>query len=483
MPDPSLLVDIDKLIDTVLKSKNLGIFADYDADGLTSAAMWKKCMDLAGIKSSVYIPSRQDGYGASRNGISKLLEAGADTLLFLDCGSTSIELLSTLEVPVCILDHHQIDKLPKAEAIVNPQRTGGLEVYKNLCTAGLSFLVLARLTKRLGLNCCMNLLDLAAIGTVGDVMPLVGFNKACVKRGLELINTRSHPGIKALSEVLDLQQMTSSSLAFYIIPCLNAAGRISDPNLSYNILVSDNQVECELLARTLKTLNWQRREIEQQLMLEARTRIEADSKAIFLHSPEWNPGIVGIIAGRVKEEHSKTSFVMYRDGHFWKGSARGHRCDVGGLIKASVEAGFAHSGGGHAAAGGVAIEADKLEAWKSWILDNLQESKEINSVEIDICLNENRMSELTDLADFGPFGSGNNQPKVLLKGLWLANTSEGKGYLRCTLHSGRNLVGFKLRPSLSEQLIAHKGRLLDILVSVTEVGQSKIEDARLAQEV
>jgi len=480
MPDPGLLVDVDNLIDTILQSKYLGIFADYDADGLTSAAMWKKCMDLAGIRTNVYIPARQDGYGASRTGIDKLLAAGVDTILFLDCGSTSIELLSTMKIPVCILDHHQIDMLPKAAAVVNPFRPGGAEVYRNLCTAGLSFLVLARLTKRLGINYCMSLLDLTAIGTVGDVMPLIGFNKACVRRGLELINSRIHKGLSALIEVLELREITSSTLAFYIIPCLNAAGRISDPTISYNLLVSEDESECQLLARTLKTLNWQRRELEEQIMMQARTKLEIENKAIFLHEPQWNPGIVGIIAGRIKEEHAKTTFVLYREGELWKGSARGHRCNVGQLIKASVEAGLAHSGGGHAAAGGVSVHNNKLEEWKQWICSNLVETAQHDSVEIDICLAESRMSELMNLGDFGPFGSGNHSPKVLLSNLWLANTTEGKGYLRCTLHSGRNLVGFKLKPALSEQLIRHKGRLLDILISVTEFGQSKIEDARLA---
>lgn len=484
MPDPKLLIDIDKLIHTIASSKFIGIFGDYDVDGITSVAIWKRFLDEVGVRHCTYIPNRAQGYGASSDGIRFLIEHGVDMILFVDCGSNSKELLESIPVPVGVIDHHQTSNIPQVAAVVNPHRVdaSNQDVYKQACSAGLSFIVVTRLAKLFGYDMCMSLLDLVALATIADIMPMTGFNKACVRRGLELLNNRSNKGVSQLSDFLGIKfPITATQLAFYIIPCLNAAGRISCADLSLKILLSNDAHECHFLAQTLAALNNQRKLLEEDMSRSAFLQVEEDSPFISVRDGSWHPGIVGIVASRLKENFNKTSFVFYRSGELWKGSARSHGCDVGKMIARSVEVGLASQGGGHAAAGGVTIPDSRIDEWEIWMGDKIaQLPVEPATTKVDAIVSEREILSC-DLSEFGPFGNCNPLPKVLLPNMWLRSVSEGPRFVKCTVHSGRTFVGFRITQSMLHSLKRSCGRYVDLLVGLDESGSVKLEDARLSE--
>jgi single-stranded-DNA-specific exonuclease len=487
MPNPDGLIGIEDMIEKISAANFVGIFGDYDVDGITSTVMWKKFLDEIGIKNCIYIPSRQDGYGASEIGIQALLQQGVDLILFLDCGSASKDLIESIPVTVCILDHHQVQSGPNA-TIVNPHLSNipHEAIYKTLCTAGLSFLVLAKFARKVDkIQSCLSLLDLCAIGTLGDMMDLNSFNRALIKRGLQLINSGSNLGLTSLINELNLRQpITASDLAFYIIPALNAAGRISKADSSFNLLLSKDMSECAELSKILKALNARRKEIEEEVIQQAVISVDQTQKLLILKSPNWHPGIVGIIASRVKEMYSKTSFVLYKNSGLWKGSARSHNCNIGQLIQQSVTHGFALQGGGHAAAGGITICETRFDDWANWMQMNIpQDECLIETVLADAEIEECLLGQITRLKDFGPFGNGNSAPKIILKNVWLRDVFVQKNYLKCTLTSGMSFVGFRFNTDFINLLQGARGRYVDILLSIDESGGAKIDDVRMAVDI
>lgn len=344
--------------------------------------------------------------------------------------------------------------------------------YEIFCTAGLSLLVIWELAKKFNLDekFISSIVDLASIGTIGDVMPLVEFNKTIVKAGLKRIIS----GIanQCILELLPATKFAASSLAFYVVPCLNAAGRISQAYIAINALLAKGSVKES--AMELQALNQRRKVMEKELLNEVLLNTDLSTNVIIARSAEWHPGLVGIIAGRLKEEFSKTAFVLYKIGNLWKGSARGNK--VGELIEKSIKAGLAVSGGGHSAAGGVTVHEDKIYAWIEWV--NEQEVVNVNNIIIDAIAHESHLLQgFGDLAQFGPFGAGNPVPKFLLKNVWIKNTYfyEG-GHMKLTLHNGVKIMAFRCGSWMKE---VKNGSVYDIVISVDEVGDIKLEDMRL----
>jgi single-stranded-DNA-specific exonuclease len=487
MPDPYKLAKVEELISAIEKLSDctIGIFGDYDADGITSTAMWKQCFDLAGISNIAYIPNRSDGYGASTIGIDFLLSKNCKMILFLDCGTNSKEMLDKLDVTIGILDHHHTNEMPEKAILVNPYRNdySDQDPYKILCTAGLSFLALIVFAKKFNIDSAfiLSLLDLAAIGTLGDVMPLQGINRAIVKNGLKLINSNKRKSIQVLCDVMQLKRpIISSYIAFYLVPCINAAGRISDATIALKLLLSEDEEECQYLCATLRALNEQRKSIEDITTRQALLQIDPEKSFISVKHHEWHAGVVGVVAGQLKENFAKTSFVFYKHENLWKGSARGHNQNVGELIHKSVVLNLAESGGGHAAAGGIAVLETKFDEWENWTNEQiLLIGTQDEVIEIDGVISETGLKSIADLTELGPFGPANPSPRLILKNVWLKNVTEFNNHLRCTLNSGRSFFAFKSANSWGQNF--KNGRYYDFILSVDEVGNVKIDDARFAE--
>jgi len=480
MPDPCGLPDVDALLALVLSSKKIGIFGDYDVDGITSVAIWVKFLEAIGINSVPYIPNRSDGYGVSDIGLQLLLNAGVDCILTLDCGTLSGHMFGHLKIPVAVIDHHQAKIGPNVPC-VNPHRfdTVGQEDYKNLCTAGLSFLVIAKVARKYNFD-AMSLLDLVTIGTVGDMMYLDNFNRACVRHGLQQLANNSNPGIQSILEILHIREVTSTTLAFYVIPTLNAAGRVGSAYVSLDLLMSHTLPRT--LASSLISLNEQRKLLSSEMVAQGRSQVSQEAKALVLYDCNWHPGVVGIVAGQIADENHKPCFAMYKSGSMWKGSARAgnEQIDIGKVIADSVQAGLASSGGGHAAAGGVTVHEDMFTKWQDFIhlrISNLKVGKK--KVLVDCVVSENYLlAKKQSFYEFGPFGVGNPRPHILIQSVWLRDIFQSEKYIKCTANSGGTIIALRAASSLVNGLKSMRGKFIDLLTIASEDGSILLYDAR-----
>lgn len=485
MPDPSGLIDIDSIVEIISNSQCVGLFGDYDVDGIASVAMWQKALAQIGIDTVVYLPNRSDGYGVSRVGLDKLLSMNVDLILFLDCGTSSASLINELPVKTAIIDHHQTDLVANANACVNPHRkcAFGQNEYMNLCTGGLSFLIIARLSKYYPILNPMLFLDLVALTNLADVVKLTPFNRACVRYGMNLINKGSNSGLSILIDLLKLKlPITSTSLGFYIIPTLNAAGRINDVNLSLQLLVSTNPEVSRSIANQLISINKYRKLLTKEALDMAKSSINLTLPSLVIKHESFHPGLVGIIAGQLKESYSKTSLVFYKKGSLWYGSARSAspHCNIGQLILKSVHLGLAVHGGGHSAAAGVAVTDEKFLQWENWILQEIAFLPQIvDSIRIDAVISELTITKMPDFYEFGPFGNGNPSLHLLLNGVWLRELICYDNYFKCILHSGQTILGFRLVDGFIKALRESVGKVIDLVLSVDESGGYNIEDARM----
>lgn len=437
-------VDSDELVQrlytAIQRSEKIGIIGDYDADGLTSAALWIQVLRHFKCSYEVWIPNRSDGYGVSKDALRYMSGRGAHLLLVLDCGTSTAELLESAGIDVCIIDHHPSStRIPKVVACVNPHRhdvSMTSKQWHSLCAVGLSFLVACKFFKTYGLPFDTNrLLDLVMIGTVGDVMPLHGLNRNFVKVGLTHLQHR--PGCMQLLDLLDIREPSATKIAFYLIPCLNAAGRIGDVNDALSLLCTTDLVEAERLAKQLKSANLRRREVESQVLEEAEAQVNADKKVICVCSSKWHPGVVGIVAGRLKEKYNKPTFVFYKHGSVWKGSARSvDGVDLGSYIRAAVEKGLAVLGGGHAAAGGITVDTDTFGDWYDWmersvpILDCLPVSVAESYVTLGA------LKRMRTLSVLEPCGAGNPAPSFVVSKVVIKSVSPHKEHLRISIADG-----------------------------------------------
>lgn len=405
VPNPKALPDIDHAITTIKQSRYVGIFSDYDADGVTSAVMWQEFLCARGIKTTTYIPNRKVGYGPTHESIQELIARGVDVLLFLDCGTDCHELLTNIKIPIVVIDHHLVKNpsLPVA-AFVNPYRTNVTQ-FLNLCTAALSLLVIAAIDSRYPSK---HLYDLAAIGTISDIMPLHRLNRSIVKRGLEYINQGSRP---VLAKLVFGNKITSQDVAFSIAPKINAAGRMEHADHALQIFnpnATDEHVEF------LINLNKSRQTQEAEIL--ASLKVDDSNPVIVLYDPTWNLGIVGIIAAKIKEQYNKPTFVLTKAGQYLKGSARSTECiDIGQLIQNAVASNIIVNGGGHRCAGGVTLLPEQLENFIEFT-KTVPAAKPF-TYEIDAVTSVQGLRSITALELLEPFGNGNPAPKFFLSNI------------------------------------------------------------------
>ena len=495
LPDPSVLVDADRAIARLAKAIRLGeevaIFGDYDVDGACSAALLGGYLRAMGLNPALHIPDRlTEGYGPNSAAITALHAEGARLLVCVDCGTSGHGPLAEarrLGMDVLVLDHHQAPELlPDVTALVNPNRLDDLSGLGHLCAAGVVFILLAGLNRVLraeGLDVpdLMAELDIVALATIADVVPLTGLNRAYVAQGLKVMRARARPGLAALADVSRLDAAPEAwHLGFLLGPRINAGGRIGDAGLGARLLLTADAGEARRIAEQLDGLNRERQAVEEGMLAEAEEQAlrmlgmrEEDRDVLVVAGEGWHPGIVGIIAGRLKERFRRPAFAIAAYEGALTGSGRSvSGVDLGAAVRGAVGVGLALKGGGHAMAAGVTLPAGGVEAFADFLEAQLgpdaRAARADDMLAIDAALSAESLTPdfVTEIAAAGPFGQGNPEPVFVLPAHKLVDVMELKGgHLRAILISsgGARLEAMAFRAAgrpLGEALKAARGGII-----------------------
>jgi single-stranded-DNA-specific exonuclease len=517
MPEPFTLTDMEtatmRLADAVERRDAIAIIGDYDVDGATSTALMVRVLRAAGLDPFFHIPDRQfEGYGPNVDAVRNLAARGARLLLTLDCGTTSgdaLEEARKLGLDTVVLDHHQAGlHLPPATALVNPNREDDLSQLGHLAAVGVTFMAAVALVRELRRRNFWNdarpepnllrLLDLVALGTVADVVPLKGLNRAFVGKGLFAMRARENVGLRALMDVSRLAgPPTPFHLGFLLGPRINAGGRIGDATLGTKLLVTDDPAEAAAIAARLNLLNEERRAIEKETLelaeAEAMASLGVEEKgAVVLASGEgWHPGIVGLVAARLKERFGRPALAIAFLGQTGTGSGRSiPGVDLGRAVRAAVEARLLEKGGGHAMAAGLTVARGKLGHLRAFLEERLAAAVEAahatDHLAIDGALTAAAAtSELYSTVErAGPFGSGNPEPVFALPAHRVVFADPvGSAHVRVRLRSGDGkqigAIAFRaLGRPLGDALLAARGMPLHVAGTLTRdswQGQERIE--------
>lgn len=444
MPDPALFKDMDsaaaRLADAVEAREAITIFGDYDVDGATSAALLVRLLRDLDVPVGAYIPDRlMEGYGPSGAALVKIGEAGSKLVVTVDCGAQAFEAIAEANaagVETIIVDHHQCaTTLPAAFAVVNPNRLDEVPdaaVHGNLAAVGVAFLLGAALLRALRTRgffadraepALIELLDLVALGTVADVARLTGFNRALVTQGLKIMARRGNIGLAALMDAARLTKApTATDMGFALGPRINAGGRVGKSDLGVRLLTTSDPDEAAEISQELNRLNEERRAIEAGVLEEALAMSERAGNApvAIVAGNGWHPGVIGIVAGRLKEKlHRPAIVIAVGEDGVGKGSGRSiSGVDLGAAILAAKETGLLVAGGGHAMAAGLTVEADKLDALGAFLNERLAADVERASGDrallIDAVLAPRGISPLwcEAIESAGPYGAGWPAPRV-----------------------------------------------------------------------
>jgi single-stranded-DNA-specific exonuclease len=525
LPDPARLTDMEKaasrIAEAVATKEKVAIFGDYDVDGAASSALLARFFSHFGVSSEIYIPDRIfEGYGPNPEAMRDLVSRGASLIVTVDCGTNSalsIDAAKVAGADVVVLDHHQVGgPLPvSATAIVNPNREDDLSGQGHLCAAGVVFLTLVQTAKILREKLpgaerpdLLNLLDLVALGTVCDVVPLTGVNRAFVVKGLQVVRRQKNAGLVALAQVARIGEPVSPfHLAFLIGPRINAGGRIGDAALGSRLLATDDPVEARTIAETLDRLNQERQAMEQEMLAQARAEADAElaggngPAVIVTASDKWHPGIVGLIASRLKEHARRPAFaISFNVNGTGSGSGRSVAgFDLGRLVRAAADAGLIVKGGGHAMAAGITVEREKLGALRAFFEEQAAADvfrlQDEEALHIDAALAaEGATLDLLDaLEKAGPFGAGHVAPVFVLPRHRLIDARlVGASHIRVDLQSesgGRvQAIAFRaVDTALGDFLFRNRGETVHVAGSLSgnywngnKTVQFRIIDAALA---
>tara|TARA_B100001093_G_scaffold489857_1_gene528386 strand:- start:366 stop:2168 length:1803 start_codon:yes stop_codon:yes gene_type:complete len=451
LPNPDILKDMDKstkrIFDAILKKEKIGIFGDYDVDGATSAAILGKF--LASIKHpyEIYIPDRKlEGFGPSIKAFTKLIEKNCKLILTVDCGTLSfkpIEFLSKKKIDVLVIDHHQSEiKLPKAFSVINPNRIDDNSNLKYLCAAGVCFMFLVSLNKKLrNLKWFENnkirepnlilYLDLVSLGTVCDVVPLIGLNRTIVKKGLEVFKSKLNLGLKTLIDICKIESsITSYHLGYVLGPRINAGGRVGKCSHGANLLLNVNPQEVYKIAKELNLYNKERKLIEENLLKEIMDKsANLSDPVLILSGVGWHEGIIGIVASRIKDRYNKPTIIISINKEIGKGSARSiSNFDIGTVILSAVQSGILLKGGGHKMAGGFTITEANIDKFKNFVISKFNKQKildhEGKNIFIDSIISSSaiNLSFYDKVNSLAPFGSGNSEPRFVIENVKSINS-------------------------------------------------------------
>ena len=498
MPDPSTLRDMDAAADRLAfaatNAQRIAVFGDYDVDGACSSAEVRQFFEFFGAPARIHIPDRIfEGYGPNVEAIRALRAEGADLLVCVDCGTASHEPLAEarrIGMDVVVLDHHQApENLPEINALVNPNRQDDLSGLGTLCAAGVTFMTLVatqRLLRRHGAGAMdlMALLDLVALATVADVVPIQGLNRAFVAQGLKLMHARGRPGLAALFDVARLDRPPEAwHLGFLVGPRINAGGRIGDAALGAKLLCTRDEIEARAIAERLDSLNRERQAVEQAMLFEAEAQAlaavgldEEKGSVLVTADSRWHPGVVGLVAARLKERFRRPAFaIALGETGTATGSGRSiPGVDLGRAVREAVDLGLLIKGGGHAMAAGITITPEKINQFRDFLEGRLAsavvESRAGDALRIDAALTpaSATVDLLNELAAAGPFGQGNPEPVFAFPAVRLTEVFEvGQGHLKMRFVGGDgarlSAVSFRAAQSpLGLALAKAKGETLHI---------------------
>ncbi|MBY5809764.1 single-stranded-DNA-specific exonuclease RecJ [Rhizobium leguminosarum] len=504
MPDPHKLTDCEKaatrLLRAIERGESVAIFGDYDVDGAASSALMFRFLSHFGVRANIYIPDRVfEGYGPNPAAINQLIDNGAQLIVTVDCGSTSHEALAAAaarNIDVVVIDHHQVThELPPCHALVNPNREDDLSGQGHLCAAGVVFMVLVatlRLLRAAGNKRILALdllqwLDIVALATVCDVVPLKGLNRAYVVKGLVAARHQSNAGLAALFRKAGLAgPVTPYHFGFLIGPRINAGGRIGDAALGSRLLTLDDAGEAEVIAQRLDELNRERQAMEAIMLQEAEAEALAEygdgegASVIVTAHEKWHPGIVGLIAARLKEKFKRPAFAIAFDPS-GRGTGSGRSIngfDMGRMVRAAVNEGLLVKGGGHAMAAGLTVERTDLGRLRTFFTEKAERTVASlvanETLKIDGAIGASGATlELIDrLEAAGPYGSGHAQPLFAVPAHRLRDARlVGEKHVKVTLEAmdGSRLDGIAFRAAdtpLGNLLINSRGASLHVAGSL-----------------
>lgn len=492
LPNPSVFKDMDKaahrFAEAITRKEKIAVFGDYDVDGATSSALLVHFGRALGAEFRLYIPDRlAEGYGPNPDAMRKLAKEGCSLVLCVDCGTTAYEALAAATdagLETIVLDHHASEPtLPAALAVVNPNRIDETGDYGYLAAVGVTYLFVIAANRALRLAGfysppsreepdLMQWLDLVALGTVCDVVKLTGLNRAFVSQGLKIAGQRLNCGLNSLARAAKVKSMNTYAAGFILGPRINAGGRIGESDLGARLLSTEDPGLAATLAERLETLNEERREIEARVLAEAEklTLIETMPMA-FVASENWHPGVIGIVASRLKEKFRHPALVIALEGRLGKGSGRSlGNIDLGANILAARQAGLLVNGGGHKMAAGFTVERDKIDALRDFLADRIgkQIAAEplIPTLPLDglVAGPALKPAFVDTLEKLGPFGTGNSEPRFALADCKVVRTDVvGEKHVSVVfVQGGQRLRGIAFRAmenELGQALLSSNGRL------------------------
>lgn len=502
MPNPSILKDMDKaslrIAEAIINKQKIGIIGDYDVDGATSTSVMRLFLNSVGAETITHIPEREEGYGPSTIAFDKFRKNNVKLVITVDCGTTAFDILDK-EAPnfdIIIIDHHEAEaKLPKVHSVVNPKRLDQDDNRKDLsymAAVGVVFLTVIAINrclrekgyaKALAQNTPLKWLDLVALGTVCDVVPLVGLNRAYVSQGLKIMADRQNLGLTTLfdnkkSSKPIFEKPDAYHLGFVLGPRINACGRVGKASIASQLLCSSNSHEAEQLVDEMNSYNEDRKKIEDYVLVQSKEIIESTPQnypMTFVYNTNWHQGVIGIVAGKLKEHYNLPSFVMSIEEDEVKGSARSiPGVDLGALIIAAKEKGVITKGGGHTMAAGFSLTEAQIPLFREFVGEYIKKS--LNNViptpilDIDLSLSLNAVNEnlCKEIEQLKPFGTSNSEPLIMLKNIFIDNVFPlGSNHLRCNLkdQTGKSLsaVAFNVKDDIKSILTGKNNSCFDIV--------------------
>lgn len=510
LPDPSIFNDMEKAAERISQSiiarENVTIYGDYDVDGATSSALLIRLFRMLGHNAGHYIPDRLlEGYGPSGEALVKLGREGSSLIVTVDCGAMAYDALaqaSDAGVDVIVVDHHKCaPELPRTLALVNPNRldeSDDAAAHGHLAAVGVAFLLAVAITRRLrqlgyfkdrAEPDLFSLLDLVALGTVADVAAIRGLNRAFVAQGLKVMARRANIGMAALIDASRLSRApTCSDCGFALGPRINAGGRVGESTLGVRLLTTEDPEEARKIAEQLSDLNEERRAVEAAVQEAAESQVDAqhNRSVILVSGRGWHPGVIGIVAGRIKEKTGKPTLVIALDEETGQGKGSGRSIsgvDLGAAIIAAREMDLLVAGGGHAMAAGLTVDSDKVDALGEWLDDKLSgpvsRAREGQTMLLDLAVSPGglRPDLVETLDSAGPFGVGWPGPRVAVGPVYLVKADiVGNNHLR-VIARGKDGASFKaiaFRAAESDmgQALLHGAQGRELWLS----GRVKIDD-------
>ena len=488
LPEPFLFKDLEKgvkrLADEVENFRPIGIFGDYDVDGATSAAMISSYLEYCGLKTFIHIPDRfLEGYGPNEKALKGLYQKGAELIITVDCGISSFEPLkamSSVNIDLIVIDHHNPDTtLPPAYAIINPKRIDTHKGYEDLCAVGVTFIFLIGLNRELRQRGffknkiepdLFSFLDLVALGTVCDVVPLIGINRAFVKQGLSIMKKRENPGIKALCDISKINDAPNTqALGFSLGPRINAGGRIGNSELGVHLLKEKDEIKSIEIATKLDDLNKKRRfitsELESSVVGQIEKMISNNNdiipSAIVVYGHDYHEGVIGIVAGRMKETYNRPVCIIAIDkSGIGKGSGRSvFGIPLGDIVIDAVKAKILSSGGGHDMAAGFSLKENNIDDFNTFLITKIDQYMKqgipsVSYIAASVITVAGCTLELADwINNLGPWGIGIEEPKFIISNAKISSLRK--------FGSNNEHVSFYISDSSSKKLKVKKFNILN----------------------